>query len=45
MASQRPTKTLQLLARCVVEEFADRVLLGHRDWPHPNLKDHARTTA
>ncbi|MEP7301636.1 MAG: amidohydrolase family protein [Caldimonas sp.] len=26
-------------ARCVVEEFSDRVLWG-TDWPHPNLKDH-----
>jgi len=26
-------------ARCLVEEFPDRVLWG-TDWPHPNLKDH-----
>jgi len=26
-------------AKCVVEEFPDRVLWG-TDWPHPNLKDH-----
>ena len=26
-------------ARCVVEQFPDRVLWG-TDWPHPNLKDH-----
>jgi 2-pyrone-4,6-dicarboxylate lactonase len=26
-------------ARCLVEDFPDRVLWG-TDWPHPNLKDH-----
>jgi 2-pyrone-4,6-dicarboxylate lactonase len=26
-------------ARCIVDEFPDRVLWG-TDWPHPNLKDH-----
>ena len=26
-------------ARCIVEQFPDRVLWG-TDWPHPNLKDH-----
>ncbi len=26
-------------ARCIVEEFPDRVLWG-TDWPHPNLKGH-----
>jgi 2-pyrone-4,6-dicarboxylate lactonase len=26
-------------ARCLMEEFPDRVLWG-TDWPHPNLKDH-----
>ncbi len=36
---QHPYRDVVPFARCVVEQFPDRVLWG-TDWPHPNLKDH-----
>ncbi len=36
---RNPYRDVVPFARCLVEEFPDRVLWG-TDWPHPNLKDH-----
>jgi 2-pyrone-4,6-dicarboxylate lactonase len=40
LAGERaPYRDVVPFARCVVEQFPDRVLWG-TDWPHPNLKGH-----